>query len=58
MVAKEKASTAMVVMEAAKRKATESIVRYKALTEFENEVRKAVCDAFFKGFEEFKKKMV
>lgn len=51
-VTEEKAATIMMVMEAVKKEATESIKRYKASTEFEEEVREAVCYAFIKGFEE------
>lgn len=33
------------------------IVRYKTSMEFEDEVNEAVCNAFYKGFDECKKKV-
>lgn len=57
MIVEEKAIATMMVMEATKKEVTKSIMRYKASVEFEDEVREAVCDAFFKDFEECKKKM-
>lgn len=47
----EKAIIIMVVMEVAKKEAAYSIMQYKALVEFEDEVREAIYDTFFKGFE-------
>lgn len=57
MAVEENATTIEAVMEATKKEVTQAIVRYKALTEFEDEVRDAIYDALFKGFEECKKKM-
>lgn len=42
------------VIEVAWEEAIQVIARYKASTEFENEISEAVCDAFYKGFEECK----
>lgn len=52
----EKVATTIMVMEAAKKGAANSI-RYRASTEFKDEVQEAVCNVFIKGFKECKRKM-
>lgn len=57
MVVKEKATTIEAMLEVAKKEAAQAIMRCKALTEFKDEVSEAICDAFFKDFEECKKRV-
>lgn len=46
-----------VVVKAAKEEASQAVMWYKAFMEFEDEVNEAVYDAFYKGFDECKKKV-
>lgn len=53
----EKATTAMALMEAAKKEIEKVVPRFKALTEFIEEVREVVVDSFLKGFANCKAKV-
>lgn len=55
-MAEERATVAEVVAKVDKEETTWAVEQYKNYIEFEDEVNKTVCDAFYKGFEECKRK--
>lgn len=52
-----KVTAIKVLVRAAKEEVPQAIVRYKASVEFEDKVNEVICDAFYKDFDECKRKV-
>lgn len=57
-MAKEKATIAEMVAKVAKEEATWVVEQYKNSTDFKDKVNETICDAYYKGFKECKRKVV
>lgn len=57
MMAEERATVVEIVARVVREEATQAVVWYKTSIMFEDEVNEAVCNAYYKGFEECKRKV-
>lgn len=57
MAAQEKATAIEAMVKVTKEEVAQVVTRYKASEEFEDGVNKVIYDAFYKGFDEYKRKV-